>query len=182
MTTKLLEPHPIRAVLTSCNRGPRSRRFSAMQGLFTSLITLQFVAVTFHDLVDVPGWTHGSQVQAMIGRRKLWLVTMINGLFPGLAVAFAFYFWNRPKPGLVESYWVIYCAVTVASAIAMWYVPYFFGTTEAQKREYSTMYAGTRQILPPRGDNPRPNLLHICFHLLFVVNLLLALRLRFGAS
>jgi hypothetical protein len=41
------------------------------------------------------------------------------------------------------------------------------------------MYAGTRQVLPPRGDNPRPNLLHLCFHALFVVTFLLALVLRF---
>jgi hypothetical protein len=39
------------------------------QTLFTFLITLQFLAVTLHDLVDIPGWTHGNQVKAMIGRR-----------------------------------------------------------------------------------------------------------------
>ena len=72
----------------------------------------------------------------------------------------------------------MYCAVTVASAIGMWYVPYLFGTTEKQKREYGTMYAGTRHVLPPRGDNPRPNLLHICFHLLFAANLFLAIAIR----
>jgi len=64
----------------------------------------------------------------------------------------------------VSDYWIIYCAVTLVLAVAMWYVPYFFGTTEERKREYSKMYAGTRQVLPPRGDNPRPNLLHVCFH------------------
>jgi hypothetical protein len=65
--------------------------------------------------------------------------------------------------------------VTLASAIAMWYVPYFFGANEEKKREYSRMYAGTRDVLPARGDNPRPNLLHICFHALFVINFLLVL-------
>jgi hypothetical protein len=68
--------------------------------------------------------------------------------------------------------------VTLASAIAMWYVPYLFGTTEERKRDYSGMYAGTRQILPPRGDNPRPNLLHVCFHVLFAINFFLVLFLR----
>lgn len=75
---------------------------------------------------------------------------------------------------------MIYCAVTVASAVAMWYVPYFFGTTEGRKRDYARMYAGTRQVLPARGDNPRPNLLHLWFHALFVINLVLALVLWFG--
>ena len=148
-----------------------------MQTLFTVLITLQFLVVVSHDLVDIPGWTHGSQVKSVIGRRKVWLATMANAIFPGIAVGFAVYFWNRPKPEFVGNYWVIYCAVTLISAIAMWYVPYLFGASEEKKREYLTMYAGTRQVLPPRGDNPRPNLLHVCFHVLFVVNLVLVLLL-----
>jgi hypothetical protein len=147
---------------------------------FACLITLQFVLVTFHDLVDIPGWSHGSQVQAMVGRRKLWLITLVNGLFPGLAAGWAIYFWHRPYPVFVSDYWLIYCAVTVASAVGMWYLPYVLGTTEERKREYSRMYAGTRQVLPARGDNPRPNLLHICFHVLFVVTLVLATVLRLG--
>src|SRR5260370_954660 len=33
---------------------------------------------------------------------------------------------------------------------------------------------------PPRGDNPRPSPLHLCFHALFVVTFVLVLVLRFG--
>jgi hypothetical protein len=47
------------------------------QAVFAVLIALQFVLVVFHDLVDIPGWTHGSQVQAIVGRRKLWMATVI---------------------------------------------------------------------------------------------------------
>jgi hypothetical protein len=155
---------------------------NGIQTLFTGLITLQFVLVTFHDLVDIPGWTHGAQVSAVVGRRKLWLVTLVNGIFPGLAVAFALFFWSRPAPPFATNYWALYCAVTVTSAVLMWYVPYVRGTTEERKREYARMYEGTRQVLPPRGDNPRPNLLHVCFHVLFVVTLLLSLFLRFRAK
>jgi hypothetical protein len=150
-----------------------------LQTLFTFLITLQFVMVVFHDLVDIPGWTLGSQVKAVVGRRKLLLATLINAVFPGLAVAFAIYFWQQPGRGIAVNCWLIYCAVTLVSAIAMWYVPYFLGASQKHKSEYSRMYAGTRQVLPPRGDNPRPNLLHLCFHVLFVVNFVLSLILRF---
>jgi hypothetical protein len=151
-----------------------------METLFTWLITVQFLVVAAHDLIDIPGWTHGSQVRAAIGARKVWLVTLINGLFPGTAAAFAIYYWGRPKPGFVGDYWVIYCAVTVASAIAMWYMPYLFGTSEERKREFARMYAGTKHVLPERGGNPRPNLLHVCFHVLFVATLLVAVAVRFG--
>jgi hypothetical protein len=147
--------------------------------LFTGLITMQFVLIVLHDWVNIPGWAHGSQVQAVVGRRKLWLATVINAIFPGLAVAFALYFWNKPKPHFATNYWIAYCAVTLASAIAMWYVPYFTGAAEQTKRDYARMYSGTRHVLPPRGDNPRPNLLHLCFHVLFVINLFLALAVGF---
>jgi len=153
-----------------------------IQILFTGLMTLQFLVVSLHDLIDLPGWTTATQVQSIVGRRKLWMITLVNALFPGLAVVLGIYFWNSRKPGFVLDYWVVYSAVTLASAIAMWYVPYFLGATEKRKREYSSMYAGTRQILPPRGDNPRPNLLHVCFHVLFVINFLLALALRLARA
>jgi hypothetical protein len=61
----------------------------------------------------------------------------------------------------------------------MWYLPYFRGAPEEQKREYLTMYSGTRHLLPARGDNPRPNAFHMGVHALFAVNLCLAVVLRF---
>lgn len=129
-----------------------------MEMLFTWLIVVQFLVVALHDLVDVPGWTYGSQVKAAMGGRKVWLATLVNAVFPGIAVGFAIYWFGRPKPAMATNYWVIYCAVTVLSAVGMWYVPYLFGGSEAQRREYAQMYEGTKQVLPARGDNPRPNL------------------------
>jgi hypothetical protein len=79
---------------------------------------------------------------------------------------------------MVADYWLLYCGLTFISAITMWYIPYFFGSSEEQKRTYARMYEGTRHVLPPRGDNLRPNLLHVCFHVLFIVNLLLATTVR----
>ena len=142
---------------------------------------MQFVVVVSHDWLDIRGWTHGRQVQQVVGRRKLQVATAINALFPGLAVAFALSFWNAAKPWYVTDYWLAYCALTVASAGFMWYVPYFFGANEQTRRDYAAMYAGTHNVLPARGDNPRPNALHIAFHVLFLVNLALVVWLRFGA-
>jgi hypothetical protein len=147
----------------------------SLQTLFALLITLQFVVVVSHDWIEIPGWNHGHQVQAVIGRTKLLWATVINAVFPGLAVAFALWFWRKSQPTFVGSYWVIYCGVTLFSAIAMWYVPYLRGADEKKKLEYSQMYAGTKHIFPARGDNPRPNLLHVFFHILFVVNFAVAL-------
>ncbi len=151
----------------------------ALATLFTWLISLQFFIIVSHDLVNVPGWVHGSQVQAQVGRGKVWLATLINSLFSGVAAALALLYWHRPRPASVPNYWILYCAVAVLSAIGMWYIPYFRGAPEKIKRTYLHMYAGTRQILPARGDNPRPNAFHLGLHVLFVLTLSLALALRF---
>ena len=145
-----------------------------MTELFAALIVLQFVAVVSHDLIDVPGWMHGRQVQEVIGRRRLLIATFVNAIFPGIAAAAALVYWDRGAPRWVSDYWVLYCAITVGSALAMWYWPYLFGASLAKKTELHRMYDGTRHVLPSRGDNPRPNLFHVCMHVLFVVNLGLA--------
>ncbi|HEX3356484.1 MAG TPA: hypothetical protein VHS31_05825 [Tepidisphaeraceae bacterium] len=153
-----------------------------IQAIFTVLIWLQFLAVVSHDWLNIPGWTHGRQVQAVLGRNKMLIGTVINAIFPGLAAFYAVRYWHRSVPALVLIYWIIYCAVTVFSAIMAWWVPYFRGTDEKTKEMYSKMYAGTRQVLRPHGDNPRPNLLHLYFHGLFLINLALTVVLWFRIS
>ena len=44
------------------------------------------------------------------------------------------------------------------------------------------MYASTRDILPERADNPRPNLFHMGIDVLFVATFCLALLLRFHGA
>jgi hypothetical protein len=145
-----------------------------MLGIFTVLILLQFLIVATHDLVDIPGWVMGSQVQARLGRRKVWLASLANSIFPGIAACFAIIFFNRQRPAYVGNYWLIYCSVALLSAVGMWYLPYFRGAPDAQKQTYLAMYAGTKQLLPRRDDNPRPNLFHMAIHVLFIVTFCLA--------
>jgi hypothetical protein len=158
------------------------RSAGPIQNVFACLLTLQFLVVVLHDWLDIPGWTHGAQVQLTVGRRKLLIATVINAIFPALAVAGALFYWNRPMPLLVANYGVLYCAVTVLSAIAMWHIPYFFGAAETTRRQYEQMYAGTIHLLPPRNGNPRPNLLHLCLHALFAINVCLSFMVRLRSS
>jgi hypothetical protein len=150
-----------------------------MQTLFTVLITVQFLVVLLHDWLHIPGWTHGRQVYAELGKANMWMGTALNALFPGLAAGFALCYWQRPKPSFVLTYWLVYCAVTVVGAIQAWWLPYWRGTDEKTKAMYSNMYVGTIQVLPARGNNPRPNLLHLYFHVLFLATLVLSAILRF---
>ena len=149
-----------------------------METPFASLITLQFLIIAVHDWIDIPGWIHGSNAQKVIGRTKLAWATIVNVVFPGVAVILAFRYYRIPKPVYVPNYWVIYTALTVASAIFMWWVPYFFGSSSQRLSTYNQMYEGTLHVLPVRKGDPGPNLIHIIFHLLFLSTLSLALALR----
>jgi len=148
-----------------------------IQTLFTILICAQFLVVVLHDWIDISGWTHGRQVYAALGPVKMWIGTVVNALLPGAAVFFAIRYWHQPKPSFVLTYWLAYCAITGMGAIQAWWWPYFRGTDQKTKDLYAKMYAGTRQVLPPRGDNPRPNLLHLYFHTLFLITLVLSIVL-----
>src|ERR1700690_3584437 len=99
-----------------------------LQSIFAVLLVLGFLMNGFHDLVDIPGWTHGSQVRAAFGVNKIVIGTGVNSLFPGVAAALAIYYWHSPAPRGVRNFWLIYCAVVVMGAIAMWWIPYFRGT------------------------------------------------------
>jgi hypothetical protein len=81
----------------------QARTQTRMQTLFTCLITLQFLVIVLHDIVHIPGWTHGRQVKQAIGPYKFWIATAINAIFPGLAAGLALVYWQQPKPNSVVS-------------------------------------------------------------------------------
>jgi hypothetical protein len=88
-----------------------------MNLLFTCLIIAQFIVVSAHDWIDIPGVACGSQVQAVIGRRKLAWATVINCLFPRFTVALAIRFFHAPGPDYALRYWLVYTGITVGSAL-----------------------------------------------------------------
>ena len=73
-----------------------------MQNLFAILLVLAFLMNGFHDLIDIPGWTHGRQVRAAIGVKKVVIGTAVNCLIPGIAAAFAIYYWQKPAARSTE--------------------------------------------------------------------------------
>ena len=56
--------------------------WSGLPTLFAILLSLQFVLIVFHDMVDLPGLHHGRQVRAAVGKWNAAsrLVTQSTGL------------------------------------------------------------------------------------------------------
>jgi hypothetical protein len=150
---------------------------SNIQALFSVLIILQCALIVLHDQITIPGLNNARAVRRVIGARKFWIATVSTAIFPTIAAALALASWGHPAAHITRQYWVLYCAVTVASALFMWWIPYFRGADAETSRQYREMYQGTAQLLPARGDNPRPNTLHIAFHVLFIGTLALSIVL-----
>lgn len=148
-----------------------------MNPAFAILISMQFVLILLHDLVDIPGLVSGSTIQSAIGKRKVIGIAFMNAIFPGVAAGLAIRFWKGRAPAAVWNYWVIYCSVTVLSAIVMWYVPYLRGRDAGPSGSAARLHGNTVRVLPPRGDNAGPDLFHMLMHLVFLANLCLALLL-----
>ena len=75
--------------------------------VFAVTLGVQFVIIALHDLIDIRGWVHGSQVKAVIGTPKVYWATAINSLFPGLAAALAIAALFGPVPHFAAR-----CAIT----------------------------------------------------------------------
>ncbi len=66
-----------------------------MQTVFTVLIVVQFLVVALHDLVDIPGWTYGRQVQSALGRNRVLIGALISILVSSA----------NPANGCVRDHW-----------------------------------------------------------------------------
>jgi len=51
--------------------------------------------------------------------------------------------------------------ILFACEIATWFVPYFFGASPKWQEIYSRVQGRTIMLIPPRGQNPTPNLEHL---------------------
>lgn len=151
-----------------------------MEYLFVVLLTLQCIILLLHDtmnfypLNDIRALRRKMPTRARIG------MVIGNALPAGIALLLESRWFGHPKPLATGLYFVLYYAVTLAMMYMSWYHLYLFGASEERKRAYREEYGNTLQILPPRGDNPRPNALHVFLHLLFIVNTFLAVMIGFN--
>jgi len=150
---------------------------TALQTLFSVLIILQCALIILHDQITIPGVNNARAVRRVIGAKKFWIGTVSTAIFPAIAAILAVRSWGHAASAATRHYWVLYCAVTVISALFMWWIPYFSGADPETSRQYQEMYQDTAQLLPARGDNPRPNALHIVFHVFFIATLALSIAM-----
>jgi hypothetical protein len=65
--------------------------------------------------------------------------------------------------------------------IKWWWIPYFFGASEAHMQQYRKLFSRTFKFLPPIDDHLIPDAQHCVLHGLTVIALILTGRAVFSA-
>ena len=148
--------------------------------IFADLLIVQLAYLLFHDLVDLFPYNDIERIKSFKPKGKLVISVIGNSMPAVVALFFVVRYIGEYKPWFVTAYLVFYFSTTLLLIFLNWYLPYFFGASEKETADYEFLYGRTRQILPPRNGNPRPNALHVILHSLFVINTILMIFVAFN--
>ncbi|MBP9765239.1 hypothetical protein KBD08_02790 [Candidatus Babeliales bacterium] len=91
---------------------------------------------------------------------RIIFFTIINSLCVAIPLYMTLFYFKTKLLSIVY----FYGGLTVGT-IASWWVPYIFGSSAIHKQQF-LKFKNTHYFLPTRGDNVRPNTLHVVLHLL----------------
>ena len=134
-----------------------------LHAALTVVLLVLLIAVALHDWVTVPGFIEPRRSAALITQRVVGSVSRTVAL----AVLLLLVILNDRMPGALSwmIYGVLYFALTVTLVWIAWYLPYLRRPSSVRD-DHRPEADPTVQVLPVRGDNPRPNLAHVLLHAL----------------
>lgn len=95
--------------------------------------------------------------------------TLINAIPFGLVIA----------GFLLDLFWLKLVGIGTLLALlgvhfAWWWAPYFWGTSQEHVETYTRLFSQTYKFLPARGANPIPDAHYVTYHVLTLINLIIA--------
>ncbi len=124
----------------------------------TPFILTLYLALT--DWVDLRPW---NDRETLPTRQKL-LISAAN-YTPLVFIGFAF----ATGSLFLALVATTFAMIDFAMHIAYWWIPYFFGASEAQQAEYDQLFSQTLRVLPRIGNHPVPNAEHTVAGLLMII-------------
>lgn len=122
-------------------------------------VMLLFVMLS-HDLIPMRPFNDVDALKQNESMFRIILFTVINALCVAVPLYMTLFHYNTALLTIVYCYG----GLTIGT-IASWWVPYVFGSSVAHKQQF-LKFKNTHYFLPKRGDNVRPNTLHVVLHLL----------------
>lgn len=152
----------------------------ALDTVFVIALALQTLHLICQDWLDLFPLNDIAHLRETISPTNRLLMIVGNSVPSLVALCLALIYFGKPTPLGVGLYYAAYFGSVLVLMYSMWYKPYFFGATAEQRQEFVHAYGRTHQLLPARGENPRPNTFHIILHALFLLNTVLAITIGFN--
>jgi hypothetical protein len=141
------------------------------------LLVVLFIAL--HDWVPLGNLSNPTAIRATDSRLRLFWVTVVSALpFAIGFVASARYAADGFPMWLMYLLWISYLA-GFYGMLRAWWVPYLLVPDPVRAARYQERFANTHAFLPMR-NGIRPDTLHLSFHAVFLVALILLCMLTFS--
>lgn len=148
-----------------------------------AFLACQFVIVLFialHDWIPLGKLNNLAKIRAVDTTRKLLVVTVLSTLPFAIGFAASVYYADTHFPmWLMWWLWISY-GFGFYGMLRAWWVPYLLAADPVRAARYQERFAHTHAFLPTR-NGIRPDTLHVCFHAVFVVLLILLGVLAFSS-
>lgn len=153
-----------------------------MNGIVRAFLCCQLIVVLFiglHDWIPLGRLNNLAGIRAVDTTRKLLFATVLSTLPFAIGFAASVYYARMGFPAwLMWFLWISY-SLALYGLLKAWWVPYLFVADSERATRYKERFAHTHSFLPGR-NGIRPDTLHVCFHVVVVVLLILLADLTFA--
>jgi hypothetical protein len=141
------------------------------------LLVVLFIAL--HDWIPLGALSNLAGVRTVDTAGKRVAVTLLSTLPYAIGFAASAYYASTGFPmWLMWLLWISYGA-GLYGMLRAWWVPYLLVPDPVRAARYQTRFAQTHAFLPTR-NGIRPDTLHVCFHAVYLVTLILLGVLTFS--
>jgi hypothetical protein len=153
-----------------------------MNWVMNAFLGCQLVVVLFialHDWIPLGKLNNLTGIRAVDTTRRLLVVTVLSALPFAIGFAASAHYASTGFPmWLMWWLWISY-GTGLYGMLRAWWVPYLLVGDPVRAARYQERFAQTHAFLPTR-NGIRPDTLHVCFHAVFVVLLILLGVLKFS--
>jgi hypothetical protein len=150
-------------------------------GLVTAFLGCQLFVVLFialHDWLPLGRLNNLAGIRAVDTTRHLVVVTVLSTLPFAIGLAASVYYARTGFPmWLMVWLWISY-GTGAYGMLRAWWIPYLLIRDPVRAARYQQRFANTHAFLPAR-NGIRPDTLHVCFHVVLVVLIILLCILTF---
>jgi len=138
------------------------------------LITLFLL---LHDWINIYPLNDLKTFNKHCSLRNKILMTIVNTPFFIVYTLILLYYWATPFPLYAKIYMVTCNLLFMSGILFSWWFPYLFGWLLSQVQELRETYGKTHAFLPKINNNPIPNTLHVLFHCIVIINMIVSFLL-----